>query len=147
MAAQRQIDTMAKRRIGELLVDSGLIQKEQLQEGLALQAAKGGKIVETLISLGYLNAEAFVSFLARQPGVASIDLSKYEIPRELIGLIPREMAVKHEIFPIDRLGRLLTVGMVCPLDSATVKDIEERTGLRVKPLLCAPNDIRAAIER
>lgn len=147
MAAQRQIDTMAKRRIGELLVDSGLIQKEQLQEGLALQAAKGGKIVETLISLGYLNAEAFVSFLARQPGVASIDLSKYEIPRELIGLIPREMAVKHEIFPIDRLGRLLTVGMVCPLDSATVKDIEERTGLRVKPLLCAPNDIRAAIDR
>jgi len=138
---------MAKRRIGELLVDAGLIQKEQLQEGLNTQAAKGGKIVETLIALGYLDAEAFVGFLARQPGVASIDLSKYEIPRELIALIPREMAVEHEIFPIDKLGRLLTVGMVCPLDSATVQRIEERTGLRVKPLLCAPSDIRSAIER
>ena len=146
-AAQRQLDTMAKRRIGELLVDAGLIQKDQLQEGLNTQAAKGGKIVETLIALGYLDAEAFVGFLARQPGVASIDLSKYEIPRELIELIPREMAVEHEIFPIDKLGRLLTVGMVCPLDSATVQRIEERTGLRVKPLLCAPTDIRSAIER
>lgn len=147
VAAQRQLDTMARRRIGELLVDAGLIQKEQLQEGLNTQAAKGGKIVETLIALGYLDAEAFVGFLARQPGVASIDLSKYEIPRELIELIPREMAVEHEIFPIDKLGRLLTVGMVCPLDSATVQRIEERTGLRVKPLLCAPSDIRSAIER
>ncbi|GMV92271.1 MAG: hypothetical protein AMXMBFR82_20490 [Candidatus Hydrogenedentota bacterium] len=138
---------MAKRRIGELLVDAGLIHREQLQEGLNTQAAKGGKIVETLIALGYLDAEAFVGFLARQPGVASIDLSKYEIPRQLIELIPREMAVEHEIFPIDKLGRLLTVGMVCPLDSATVQKIEERTGLRVKPLLCAPSDIRSAIER
>lgn len=146
-AAQRQLDTMAKRRIGELLVDAGLIHKDQLQEGLNTQAAKGGKIVETLIALGYLDAEAFVGFLARQPGVASIDLSKYEIPRQLIELIPREMAVEHEIFPIDKLGRLLTVGMVCPLDSATVQKIEERTGLRVKPLLCAPSDIRSAIER
>ncbi len=146
-AGQRQLDTMAKRRIGELLVDAGLIHKDQLQEGLNTQAAKGGKIVETLIALGYLDAEAFVGFLARQPGVASIDLSKYDIPRELIDLIPREMAVEHEIFPIDKLGRLLTVGMVCPLDSATVQKIEERTGLRVKPLLCAPADIRSAIQR
>lgn len=146
-AAQRQLDSMARRRIGELLVDAGLIHKEQLQEALNMQTAKGGKIVEALIALGYLDAEAFVGFLARQPGVASIDLSKYEIPRQLIELIPREIAVEHEVFPIDKLGRLLTVGMVCPLDSATVEKIEDRTGLRVKPLLCAPADIRAAIER
>ena len=147
MAGKGRVKGMTTRRIGELLVEEGLIQIDHLREGLARQAEEGGKIVEMLISLGYLNAEAFVSFLAKQPGVASIDLSKYFIPRDIIGLIPREFAVKHEIIPIDRLGRLLTIAMVCPLDSATVRNIEERTGLRVKPLLCAPDDIRAAIER
>lgn len=138
---------MTKRRIGELLVDAGLIQGDQLQKGLELQAAKGGKIVENLIKLGYLNAEEFASFLARQPGVASIDLSECVISRDVITLIPREIAIKHEVVPIDRLGPLLTVAMVCPLDHALVQDIESRTGLRVKPLLCLPNDIRAVINR
>jgi len=143
----KALDAVTRRRIGELLVDSGLVDLNQLNEGLNLQQQRGTKIVETLITLGYLTAESFVQFLAKQPGIASIDLSKYEIPRELIALIPRDMAVTHEIFPIDKLGKLLTVGMVCPLDSSTVKQIEAATGLRVKPLLCAPNDIRAAIDR
>lgn len=145
--ARSALDGATRRRIGELLVDAGLIDTEQLAKGLAAQGQRGTKIVETLIALGFLTAEVFVDFLARQPGVASIDLSKYEIPRELIALIPREMAVQHEIFPIDKLGRLLTVGMVCPLDSSTVEKIESSTGLRVKPLLCSPDDIRAAIDR
>ncbi len=146
-AGIKPIDAATRRRIGELLVDAGLVDHAQLNEGLNAQQQRGTKIVETLITLGHLTAESFVQFLARQPGIASIDLSKYEIPRELISLIPRDMAVQHELFPIDKLGKLLTVGMVCPLDSATVKQIEAATGLRVKPLLCAPNDIRAAIER
>lgn len=145
--AVKGLDAVTRRRIGELLVDAGLVDAQQLNEGLNIQQQRGTKIVETLITLGYLTAESFVQFLARQPGIASIDLSKYEIPRDLIALIPRDMAVKHELFPIDKLGKLLTVGMVCPLDAATVKEIETSTGLRVKPLLCAPNDIRAAIER
>ncbi|MCC6486251.1 MAG: HDOD domain-containing protein, partial [Candidatus Hydrogenedentes bacterium] len=144
---QGHSNEMAKRRIGELLVEAGLVQVGQLQEGLALQSVRGGKIVETLILLGHLNADAFLSFLARQPGVASIDLSKYFIPREVRGLIPRDMAIKHEIVPIDRLGHLLTVAMACPLDSAVVRDIALRTGLQVKPLLCAASDIRAAVDR
>jgi HD-like signal output (HDOD) protein len=145
--AAKGLDAVTRRRIGELLVDSGLVDLNQLNEGLNIQHQRGTKIVETLITLGYLTAESFVQFLAKQPGIASIDLSKYEIPRELISLIPREMAVTYELFPIDKLGKLLTIGMVCPLDTATVKQIEATTGLRVKPLLCAPNDIRAAIER
>ncbi len=143
----KAFDAAARRRIGELLVDAGLVDSHQLDEGLSAQQQRGTKIVETLITLGYLTAESFVEFLAKQPGIASIDLSKYEIPRELIALIPRELALKHEMFPIDKLGKLLTVGMVCPLDTATVKQIETATGLRVKPLLCSPNDIRSAIER
>lgn len=137
----------ARRRIGEMMLEAGLINPAQLEQGLSVQRAEGRKLVETLIALGHLTPGAFVEFLAKQPGIASIDLSKYEIPRELVNLIPREIAAKHQVFPLDKLGKLLTVGMVCPLDAETVRNIEELTGLRVKALLCSPEDIRAAIER
>lgn len=139
-------NSMPRRRIGELLIEAGLITEGQLREGLDKQKRDGGKIVEMLISLNHLTADQFVAFLAQQPGVASINLKQYDISSDLIDLVPRDFAVKHEVIPIDRLGRLLTIGMVCPLDRKTVAELEEATQLRVKPLLCSASDIRVAIK-
>ena len=135
------------KRIGEKLVDAHLVSKEQVARALAHQKEKGGKLVENLIQLGYLDIKTFVRFLANTPGVASIDLSKYTIPAEIIDLVPMDLAVKHEIFPIDKMGKLLTLGMACPLDVSAIQEIEARTGLRVKALLCSAEDIRRAIRR
>ena len=136
-----------KKRIGELLIESGIITHGQLEEALKLQATGSGKVVDTLVALGHITHEAFVRFLAKQPGVASIDLTNYEIPSNLVALVPRDFALKHEVFPIDRMGKLLTLGMVCPLDSAAISELETLTGLRVKPLLCAPDAVRESIRR
>ncbi len=136
-----------RKRIGELMVEAGAISKGQLKEALDVQAKRGGKLVEILIALQYLSVEGFIKFLAKQPGVASIDLAHYQIPDEIVALIPKEIAIKHEVFPIDKMGKLLTIGMACPLDSKTMKDIEAVTGLRVKALLCSQADIRKAIRR
>ena len=128
-------------------MDSGLISRKQLDEALSLQADQGGKVAELLIALGHMDHSVFLRFLARQPGVASIDLLSYDIAKELVALVPKELAVKHEVFPIDKLGKLLTLGMACPLDARTIAEIQEVTGLKVKPLLCSSNDIRGAINR
>ena len=117
-----------------------------LDEALQVQRNNGGKVVEVLVSLGHLKIDDFINFLSRQPGIASIDLVHYQIPRTITELIPKELAVKHEVFPIVKMGKLLTIGMACPLDSATIAHIEEATGLRVKPILCSQHDIRIAIK-
>lgn len=135
------------RRIGELLIEAGLITEGQLREALTKQSESGGKIVELLIALKHLTPDQFVAFLAKQPGVASIDLKQYDISNDLIDLVSREFAVKHEIIPIDRLGKLLTVGMACPLDRAVIAELEGATKLRIKPLLCSASDVRTAIEQ
>lgn len=146
-AASSEDAAPQKRRIGELLVAARLISLEQLSEALQAQTKAGGKLGEILLSLGYLDVKTFASFLAKQPGIASIDLSNYEVPRELLTLMPPEFARKHDIFPIDKLGSLLTVAMMCPLDSRTIRELEAKTNLRIKALLCPMNDIRAAINR
>lgn len=137
----------SRKRIGELLVLDGLITERQLNDALVSQQGHGGRILDRLVMLGYVSTQSISKFLARQPGVSSIVLSNYRVRRELLTLIPREFAQSRQIFPIDRLGNLLTVGMVCPLDEATIGELESLTGLRVKPMLCSPDCIYTAIAR
>ena len=85
--------------------------------------------------------------MAKQPGVASIDLENYDVSPETLQTVPRELIEKHEIFPIDKMGSRLTLGMACPLDAGTIHSIEELSGLKVKPILCPAEDIQAAIAR
>lgn len=136
-----------RKRIGELMIMDGLITEGQLRDALEVQEGQGGRILDRLVMLGYVSAQAVSTFLARQPGVSSIVLSNYRVRKELLTLIPPDFARSRQVFPIDRLGKLLTVGMVCPLDEATIRELENITGLRVKPMLCSPACISKAISR
>ncbi len=137
----------AQEPIGQMLVEEGLVSPEQLDEVLSLQQEKGGKTFELLVDKGYLDREELHRFLSKQPGVATIDLSRVSIGRDLTELVPRELALESLVLPIDQLGKLLTVAMACPLDTRTIRSLEERTGLRVKAMLCKLNDIHAAVQR
>ena len=140
-------DACSKRpRIGELLVKAGLVTNEQVQDALRLQKEKGGKTVENLIRLGHLTLEAFRTFLAKECRYASIAVRNYEVPRAVMSLISWEFAVEHQVIPLDKMGNLFTVAMVCPQDTATIERIQELTGLRVRALLCDASDIESAIK-
>ena len=139
--------TPAKKLIGQLLIEEGHISNEDLKKGLERQKESGGKLVEVLIEMKCIDREAFQRIMAKQPGVASIDLENYTVPRELASIVPREMAQRHQIYPIDKLGKLLTLGMACPLDTATIEELTNQTGLRVKPILCSHKDIQDCIDQ
>lgn len=134
------------KRIGELLIEEGLIEEADLTKALEHQKKHGGKTVDILIGQGSIDTATFVRFLSKRPGIPSIDLANYEVPRELVSLVPRELATKHEIFPIDKMGKVLTLGMVCPLDRATIEQLQTVTGFKIRPILCSGEDIRAAIK-
>ncbi len=130
-----------------MLVEEGIVEPCQVEEALEEQKKKGGKLVQILIAKGYLKLEDFQHFLARQPGIASIEIQNYMVQDALLRLIPADFARTHEVFPLDRLGNLLTVGMACPLDSTTIGEIEKMTHLRVRALLCNAADIRAMVAK
>jgi HD-like signal output (HDOD) protein len=136
-----------KAKIGELLVEEGLLTEKQLEDALHIQKERGGRIVEICIAEGYFDSRQFLKFLANTRTTASIDLLNYAIPREVISLLPPHFVIKHQVLPIDKMGKLLTVGMACPLDTATIKEMEEFTGCRIKPVLVGMNDVKVAINR
>lgn len=134
-------------RIGQMLIRAGLVTREQLEEALDRQRAEGGKTFEILVRLGHLDKDALHEFLSKQPGIATIKLSNYKLERDLVELIPKELALREKVLPIDRLGKLLTIAMACPTDVETVEEIQRVTGLKVKAMLCRLDDIEEAVER
>jgi HD-like signal output (HDOD) protein len=136
-----------RKKIGEVLVSVGMVTEEQLREGLRRQKERGGKMVETLIELGFFDADAFAKFMSSQPGIASIDLPQYDLSADLIALVPQDFATTHRIVPLDLMGGSLTVAAACPLDTEPLDDLEQRTKLKVQALLCAAADIDNVIRR
>lgn len=136
----------ARKKIGELLVESGYVTTEQVREALEVQERKRERIASILINLGYLSESDFLEFLGTMPGAASIDLSACGIEQEIIDLVPTQLARSLEIVPIVRLRKSLTIAMVCPLDEGARKKLEEATGLKVRPVLCSRGAVYKALD-
>lgn len=134
-------------RLGGKLVKAGLITAHQLRHALETQERKGGRVADILIHLGALDSHRFLEFLAKQPGTPSISLKHCRITEDIIALVPHEFCEENELIPIDKMGKLLTVGMVCPLDKVSIEKLQEMTGLRVKPMLVSRNEVKEAIQR
>lgn len=136
-----------KKRIGQLLIEHGYISPRQLEEALRVQQKKNDKICSILMDLGHLSEANFLEFLSSMPGMASIDLSSCEMAPELLETVRHELAHRLELVPIGRIGNVLTVAMVCPLDEKGQEELEEATGLKVRPVLCSRSAVVTTLDR
>lgn len=134
------------RKLGEWLMIEGLISERQLGDALAYQSEHGGRLGEILVKLGIVETEEYVAFLARAAGVGSIRLPNYAIRPEYVNLVPREIAARHELVPVDRFGDQLVLAMVCPLNYGAVSEVESVTGLEARTVLCSSDAFRLAYE-
>ena len=135
-----------KRRIGELLIDEGLVELAHVEEALSIQKRDGRKTVDILIDCGFLDTATFEQFMNQQSDSAAIGLSNYNLVSEIYGLVPQNYLISHEVIPADKAGKTLTLGMVCPIDWRTIDEVAEMTGLNVSPFLCKSDDIYRAFK-
>jgi len=136
-------------KIGQLLLAANLVTvtEDQLQEALNLQKKEGGRLGSKLVKLGYLTTEQLVSFLSKQFGVPSINLSDYTIAPSVLKLIPAEMAKKYLIIPVARVGATLTVAMADPSNIFAIDDIKFMTGYNVEVVVATEESIIKAISK
>jgi type IV pilus assembly protein PilB len=134
-------------RLGDMLVKAALITREQLNQALQQQQTAGGRIGSNLVKLGFISEDDITSFLSRQYGVPSINLSHFEIDAVVIKLIPSEIAQKHQVIPINRTGNVLTVAMADPSNIFAIDDVKFMTGFKVEPVVAAETSIKNAINK
>ena len=138
---------MANDRIGEILVRESIISAEQLRQAQAEQRTTGKRLAYSLARLGILGEKELTEFMARQYGVPAISLSEFEIDPEVIQLIPKEVAQKHTVLPVQRAGSTLIVAMADPSNIYAIDDLKFLTGLNIEPVVTTDAAIEEAIVR
>jgi type IV pilus assembly protein PilB len=134
-------------QIGEILIKENLITSEQLEIALKHQRETGGRLGSILISLGYVEDDDITSILSKKYGVPSINLSFFEIDPSIIKLIPVDVAQKHLVVPLSRVGSTLTVACVDPTNVFAMDDIKFMTGFNVEPVVASEASISEALEK
>ena len=109
--------------LGELLIERGVITKEQLDEAVACQKEKGGLIGEVLVTLKYASEEDIAQTLTSQYGFPYLPLSNYEIEDDVLASLPKKVCEKYCLVPIDKFGASLILAMVDPLIAKAVEEI------------------------
>lgn len=135
------------KKLGELLVESGIITNSQLDKALELQKEQGGLIGEVLVQLKFTTEEDIAKMLTAQYGFAYLPLANYEIDSSLIKLIPERVARQYCLIPIDKIANTLTIAMSNPLNSQATEDIETLSACSVQVFVSTTSDIREAIEK
>src|SRR6218665_1007645 len=134
-------------RLGELLVRENLISVQQLRKAQEEQQKTGTRIGTALIKTGAIEESKLTDFLSKQYGVPAINLKDFDIDAEIIKLVPKEVADKHLVIPVNRAGRSLIVAMCDPSNIYAVDDLKFLTGYNVEPVVASEISIREAIER
>ena len=134
-----------KMRLGDILIQSGIISQEQLENALKLQKVKNKKLGEILIDENILKEEQILGVLEYQLGIPYVDLNKYYIDPKVPKIISESLAKKHNLIPIGMNRGKLMVAMSDPLDMIAADDIRITTGLDIDLVISSKNDIKKAI--
>ncbi|HUB06477.1 MAG TPA: type IV-A pilus assembly ATPase PilB [Myxococcales bacterium] len=136
----------ASRRLGELLVRQNLISLAQLRKAQDAQTKDGGRLGYHLIKTGAIEEQKLTDFLSKQYGVPAINLKDFEIDAEVIKLVPKEVAEKHLVIPVNRAGPSLIVAMSDPSNIFAVDDLKFLTGYNIETVVASEVAIKEAIE-
>jgi type IV pilus assembly protein PilB len=135
------------KRIGEILLERGIISHKELEKALAVQKERGGLLGQILIEQKFVTEEEISLALTAQYGFPYLPLDSYEIDEAVMQLIPEHVARQYSLIPVDRIGNALTVAMADPSNIQAIEDIEMLTNCVVQAFVSTPTDITKAIDR
>ena len=135
-----------KLKLGELLVEYGLITSNMLKNALKRQSQSNGQIGSILIEMGYITTDDLLEFLSKQLGVPSVDLVKLDITPDVLKSLPLEKIMQYKVLPLEN-DKKFTLAMVDPTDYVAIRDIEFILGRRVSPVVVTSSQMEAALKR
>lgn len=135
------------KHIGELLVEKGSINNDELTMAIAYQKEKGGLLGEILVELKFAKEEDIAHALTCQYGFPYLPLSNYEIDPEVIESVPENVCRQFCLIPIDKIGKSLTLAMADPLNVQAVEDVELISGCTVQTFVSTATDIKNSINK
>ncbi len=142
--------TAPRVRLGELLVEAQIVTREQLEEALNLQKQDGRRLGTLLVATGMVTETQVTQILSQQLSVPWVSLYHIDFSRQLLNLVPRELAERHSLVPIfvrrvRGSGETLYLAMDNPEDESAREEVRRYAGLPVRAMIAPLSDIRGAI--
>ncbi len=142
-----QIMLTSNKRLGEVLVDQGLIVEEQLIKGLEHQKVKNMKIGESLVDLGYMSEEKLIDVLSAQLDVQHVIVENIKVEPELRNLFAVDLCRQYKILPVYESNGVITIAMTDPSDLRVRDHIKFMTGKDIDAVIASEKKILEAIEK
>jgi type IV pilus assembly protein PilB len=134
-------------RLGELLLRDQIISPEQLQRAQEESRKSGDRLGNALIKTGAIPEEDLTQFLSKQYGVPAVNLAEFDIDPEVISLVPKDVATRHRVVPVNRAGSSLIVAIADPSNILAIDDLKFVTGYNIEAVVASDVGISDAIER
>ncbi|MEH7379776.1 ATPase, T2SS/T4P/T4SS family [Bacillus sp. JJ1533] len=136
----------ARKRLGDLLIDAGLLTEQQLKQALEDQT-ETQKLGDILLQKGFISEQQLIEVLEFQLGIPHVSLFRYPIDTSLMTLIPKEMARRHLLIALRKEGDKLFVAMADPMDYYAIEDLRLTTGFYIEPVIASKDEILRAINK
>lgn len=138
---------MARKKLGEMLIDAGVLSEQALRRALNEQRRWGGTLGRTLVDLKLLGENELVRVLSMQLHLPTVDLDTIEIEPEVLDLVPGELAEQYNIVPFAQPMKFLDVAMAEPTNLGIIDELRIRTQLNIRPYLVGPKMIERALAK
>jgi type IV pilus assembly protein PilB len=132
-------------RIADVLIDDGLLLPNQLEEAVAIQKSEGGRLLKILTDKQFVTEQDMAFSMGRCLNTPPVNLSKINIPEDIMALVPRDMARTNKLVPIARLNGKLFVAMADPTNVLAVDDLKRTTQLEVVPMIATERAVTEAL--
>jgi type IV pilus assembly protein PilB len=135
------LNRLTRKKLGEILLEEGLISDEQIQDALRLQHQQGVLFGEALVQQGIITEDKICSTLVAQFGIPYIDASRYDVSMELLEIFDPAMMRRFQFVPLDSIGSVLVVAIAGLLSEDLLTELEGQTGCNVQVYLTKMSEI------
>lgn len=133
--------------LGQILLKKGLISIKQLEEALAIQKKEGkGLLGEILVQKGFVSEELLCVALASQSDFSYVPVERYKIAKDILKLVPKDMASKYCLIPLEKIGSSLTIAIANPFDQEAVNAVQAVSHHKVVCVIAGKNQIEKIIK-
>ncbi|HWR60609.1 MAG TPA: GspE/PulE family protein [Clostridia bacterium] len=135
-------------KLGDMLIYSGRLKQEQLEEAISLQkSTKTKRLGEILVELGYTTEEDILRVIEEQLDIPVFDLANYNVNPRATAMVPEAIARKYDLIPVDVVENELLVIMSDPLNIFAIDDIKLLTGMKLKIAISSKSVIGRTINK
>ena len=140
---------MAKKLIGQILIEMGYVTQAEVDSALGEQKKAGGKkkLGEMLVEAKACDEEQVAKAIAHQHGLKYCQISKFTVPPDVVGAVAKEVAKEHSLMPLKKGKRSLVVAAENPLDFFALDNLRFQLGQEVEAVIASRMEILAAINK